>query len=147
MQTQTLDALVSQTLLRQAIKKSGVTVTDAQVETQIATIKKQFPDTAAFEQALAGQGITEDAWKMRIREELSAQAYLDQTLKLSSVNASEEEIATAYKQAADAAGKDAPSLASVHDQAKAFVIQQKQQQLVVEFVKTLRAQADVKILI
>jgi len=145
-ETQIVDTLVSQALLRQAIADSEMTVTDEQVDAQIETTKGQFETEEAYMAALKTGNLTEDQLRTNIRTELLTQAYLEQELKLSAVTANETEITTAYEQA-DFGEGEVPPLAEVRAQVEAFVIQQKQQALVNQFVETLRESAEVEILL
>ena len=145
-QTQALDSLIAQTLLTQAVKKAGIVASSTQVEAQIQAAKTQLGTQAAYEQALAAQGMTEESFRAQISADLAAQEYLNQTLNLQAVAATDAEIQSAYAQAS-AQQADVPPLSQVRDQVKQFVIQQKQQQLVNAQIQKLRSEGDVKILI
>jgi peptidyl-prolyl cis-trans isomerase C len=73
---QILDGMVAQTLILQDAKKQGLTVSDQEVATQVDTIKKQFPDAATFQKALASQGMTEKALQDNMREQALIQKYV-----------------------------------------------------------------------
>lgn len=146
LETQIVDTLVAQALLRQAVAQADVTVTDAEVDAQVETIKGQFEDGEAYESALAQEGLTEATLREQIAVELATQSYLDDELNLSGVTATDEEIDMAYEQIS-AGGEDVPPLEEVRDQVELLVIQQKQQELVNNFVAELRSDADVEILI
>jgi peptidyl-prolyl cis-trans isomerase C len=64
-----LDDLISYTLLKQEAKARNVTVTDAEVDEQMKTIRQKAPNEAAFKKALAESGITVD----RLRADTRAQ--------------------------------------------------------------------------
>jgi len=145
-QSQALDSLIAQALLAQAVKKSGIVASSTQVEAQVQAAKTQLGSQAAYEQALAAQGITEETFRAQLSSDLAVQAYLNQTLNLSAVTATDAEIQTAYKQASEQQ-TDVPPLSQVREQVQKFVIQQKQQQLVNTQIEKLRAEADIKILI
>jgi len=145
-QSQALDSLIAQALLAQAVKKSGIVASSTQVEAQIQAAKTQLGSQAAYEQALAAQGITEETFRAQLSSDLAMQAYLNQTLNLLAVTATDAEIQTAYKQASEQQ-TDVPPLSQVRDQVQKFVIQQKQQQLVNAQIEKLRSEGDVKILI
>lgn len=144
LQTQALDTLIAQALLRQATKSSGVTISEEAVDAQLTTIKGQFESESAFIDALASGEITEDAFKIDLKNQLTIQAYLEKELNLSSLTATEAEIIEAYQGATQGA-EDAPSLADSHDQIEGFVINQKQQALINEHVQNLRTTAQVEI--
>lgn len=145
-QTQALDSIIAQMLLVQAVKKAGIVASSTQVEAQIQAAKTQLGSQAAYEQALAAQGMTEAGLRAQISSDLAIQAYLNQALNLSAVTATDAEIQAAYKQAA-AQQTGIPALSKVRDQVQKFVIQQKQQQMINAQVQKLRSEADIKILI
>jgi parvulin-like peptidyl-prolyl isomerase len=142
---QVVETLISQALLRQAVANSGVTVTSEDRDREIANIRGQFADDAAFQQALAAQGLTEAVLMTEVTNELVTRAYLNQKLNLSSVTATDAEVNTAYEQIAS--GQEVPPLEEVRDDVRALVVQQKQQQLILAYVEELRAGAEVEILI
>lgn len=146
LQTQAADVIVSQALLRQAAARAGITATEEAVNTQLETIKTQFGSEAAYEEAIATEGITEEELRAQIQTDLATRAYLEQELDLSSVTATDAEIQRLYEEAV-AGAEDAPPLTEVHEQVEAMVIQQKQQQLVAGLLADLRAEADIEMLI
>jgi hypothetical protein len=146
LQTQIIDTLVSQALLRQAIAKANITVTDEQVAQQMTAIRGQFADETAYTQALTAQNLTEDGLRDQVRTELTTQAYFEQTLKFSTITVTDEEIVTAYEQVA-ASQENVPALEEAREQVRGLLVQQKQQELVNAHIEQLRGQADVEVLI
>jgi parvulin-like peptidyl-prolyl isomerase len=69
---QLLDQLVALRLLSQDSAALKITVPDADVDSRIAEIKKQFPDEPAFTAALAQRQMTPDKLKNEIRMQLLA---------------------------------------------------------------------------
>jgi parvulin-like peptidyl-prolyl isomerase len=61
-----LDQLVERRIVSQEAAKAGVTVSDGEVDGRVATVKKQTGE-ASFVTALNLEGITEDAWRERVR--------------------------------------------------------------------------------
>lgn len=145
LQTQALDSLVSQTLLRQAVEQSGVGASGADIDSQIETIKGQFPSEEEFDQAILAEGLTEEVLRSQINDELAVQAYLDQELDFSSLTATEEEVNEAYEQVT--AQGEAPPLDEIYAQVEEMVLQQKQQELIAGHLEELRAEAEVEVLI
>ncbi|PIR45352.1 MAG: hypothetical protein COV09_01920 [Candidatus Vogelbacteria bacterium CG10_big_fil_rev_8_21_14_0_10_50_13] len=146
-QEQALEALISQILLRQAVVAANITVSAEEVAAQIEAVKSQF---GGDEAALAEQGLVVSELTEKIRLDLATKAYFNQELNLAALTASEAEIAAAYEQmAAGAAGEEGkvPSLAEVSAQVEAFVIQQKQQELVIGLIDRLRQTAEIEILL
>jgi parvulin-like peptidyl-prolyl isomerase len=146
LQTQALDALIANTLIQQAVARSGLTATEEDINAQIETVKSQFPDEAQFQEALLGQGLSEADLREQVRGEVVTQRYLNQTLDLASVTVTDEEVSALYEQEA-AVTEDVPPLPDVRGQIESFVIQQKQQELLVVHIQELRSVADIEILI
>ena len=146
LQAQALDGLIANTLIQQAAANSGITATEADVSAQIETIESQFPDEAQFQEALAGQGLSESDFREQVRGEVAMQAYFEQTLDIASITVTEEEVRALYEQEAMTT-EDIPPLEDVRGQIESFVIQQKQQELLVAHVQELRSNADIEILI
>ena len=146
LQTQIIDTLVSQALLRQAIAEANITVTDEQVAEQMTTIRGQFADEAAYTQALTAQNLTEDGLRDQVRTELTTQAYFEQKLSFSTITVTDEEIATAYEEIS-ASQENVPALEEAREQVRGLLIQQKQQALVNAHLEELRGQAEVEVLI
>ena len=146
-QTQTIDSLVSQTLLRQAAERSNTVSLDMdkKVEDEVNKIKGQFQDESAYNDALTTEGLTEETLRTRIRSDLTTQAYLEKELSLSTVSVTDAEMRIVYDQAAS--GQSVPPFEEVRSQVEQMAIQQKQQQLVGALVEKLRGEADIKILI
>ena len=142
---QIINSLLSQALLRQDIADSGITVTDADISAQIETIKGQFENETAYQEALKTQGTTEEGLRTQVGSELVTQSYFEQKLKFSSLIVTDEEIKTAYDQAITE--EEVPPLEEVRDQVKQFVLQQKQQALINAHVEELKKTADIEILI
>lgn len=94
---QILDGLVAQTLLLQDARKQGVTVTDQDIKPQLDAIRKQFPDAATFQKALAGQGMTEKALEDNLRQEALIQKYIT-TKVFSTVTVTDQEARAFYEQ-------------------------------------------------
>lgn len=73
---QTLDDLVNEKILDQAIKDSGVKITDDQVNQEIAKVEDQFQSLGGLDQALAQRGITRDELKKQIFTQLAVEEIL-----------------------------------------------------------------------
>lgn len=58
MQQQLIQQLTERELLLMEADKRGLKATEAEVEAKLADVKKQFPDTAAFEKAIKDYGLT-----------------------------------------------------------------------------------------
>ncbi len=143
---QIVDELVNQVLLEQVIDEMGVSVSQEEVDNRLADTKEQLGGEEAFEQALIAEGLSEEELRSQISLSLRTQAYLEEELDLSSVEATDEEVEALYAQEA-AQSEDAPAFEDVRDQVEEMVIQQKQQALFEQFIQELRSEADIQILI
>ncbi|MFA7216913.1 MAG: SurA N-terminal domain-containing protein [Candidatus Paceibacterota bacterium] len=147
LETQALDNLISSELVKQAAKKSGEKATEAEIDTQLSATKAQFQDDAAYKAELTAQGISESELRSNIASDIEIQAYLKKTLPLDSVTVTDEEVKTLYDQEVAKGGEGLPTLSDISGQIKAFVTQQKQQQLVQAHLQELKAAAKIEILI
>src|SRR5262249_27023857 len=65
-----LDQLIAYHLLMQESKARKVEVSDADLDTRIAEVKKQFPTEEEFNKALASRGMTADSLKQEARQQM-----------------------------------------------------------------------------
>ena len=145
LKAQALDSLVSQSLLEQAVKKDGTKVSKSDIDKQIETIKGQFENEEAYQSALSTQGTTEDTLRTEIEKDLVTQKYLEKVLDLKSITVSEEEIKELYDKES-AVNENLAELSEVSEQIKAFITQQKQQELFATYLQELKADAKIEIL-
>lgn len=73
---QILDGMIAQRLLLAEAAREGVTVGDAEVKAQLATLRGRFPDQATYEQALKSEGMTEQQLQAKLRDEAVIQKYV-----------------------------------------------------------------------
>jgi peptidyl-prolyl cis-trans isomerase C len=97
---QVLDQIVAFRLLAQEAQAHKVTVADTEVDGQVAEIRKQFPDEAAFTSALAQRSMTPDGLKKDIRQQMLAMKLVDVEIK-PTVNIGEKEIGDFYQKNPD----------------------------------------------
>ena len=146
LKSQTIDNLVSETLLLQMASKEGIQADDAAVNNQFSQNKSQFSDNAAFEKILADQGYTDATFKAALTRTNIIQQYLAKHVDVSSVTASAAEVRALYDQAAVGSGS-VPPLAEVQTQIENQIKQQKQQQLISDYIRQLRASNTIEILL
>jgi hypothetical protein len=152
--SQVIETLVTQVLLKQAAEKSDIVVSEESIDLQVESAKGQFESDEAFQQALSTENLTEESLRNQIWESIIINSYLQQELNLSTVTATESEVAQVYEQAivsseaeAEAEVEVAAPLSDVYAQLEAMVIQQKQQELISQFTEKLRVDAEIEILI
>ncbi len=73
---QLLDEMINRTLLEQAAKEQGVTVTDAELKTQLATLRANFKTDAEYEAALKSAGMDPADVSDQLRAQLLTLALL-----------------------------------------------------------------------
>ena len=143
---QTLDNLITETLLWQAADKEGIKAKTEEVDAVFTQNKSQFADEAAFEKALTAQGFTTGTFKEFLTRDNIIRQYLTANIDTSSLTATTAEIKTLYDQAA-ANDETIPKLSEVSDQIKNQIIQLKQQQLIANFIQTLKASSTIETLL
>lgn len=145
--SQVVDNLISQKLLQQKIEESEISVSEENITAQVDLIKQGFETDEQFQKALSGQGLTEDQLHENVASEIAVQNYLEQELNLSSLTVTEEEVAAAYEEISQSEQEEIPSLEEVYSQVENMVVQQRQQELINEFIAELRSDAEIEILI
>lgn len=145
-QKQALDSVIGRVLLLQAATQAGHTASTTAVDAQIEAAKAQLGGQAGFDTQLAEQGLTEEALRVQMSENIVIQAYLEQELHLSTLTATDAEVQAAYDQVS-AGQQGVPALSEVKEQIRQLVIGQEQQQLILGQVEKLRAAGIVQILI
>ena len=73
-----VDNLVNTKLVEQAAKDKGITVSDADIQKQVDTLRANFKDQAQFEAALKSAGMTVDTLKSSIRQQLVTNKLMEQ---------------------------------------------------------------------
>ncbi|NBC69116.1 peptidylprolyl isomerase [Paenibacillus sacheonensis] len=79
---QTMDNLIQEELIKQEADKAKIVVTDADVDSEIARIKKQFPTEADFDNALTQSGMTLDDLKAQTPMQLQIRKILEPQAKV-----------------------------------------------------------------
>jgi len=73
---QTLDNLISQTLIEQEMAKQNIVIKQDQIDAQIEEIKKTLPPDTTLEQAIALEGLNEKQFRSQIKLRLGIETYL-----------------------------------------------------------------------
>ncbi len=74
------DTMVTNAILLKEAKAKGLAADEAAVDTQMGAMKKQFPDEAAFEAALEGQGMTKEAFRADMVKKMTIRKLIDQEI-------------------------------------------------------------------
>lgn len=148
LQTITLNMLISQALLRQAVQGANISISESDMDNQVEEIKGQFESDQEYQTALSQEGLTESDLRSEIAMEFATQSYLEQTLNLSSITVSEEELLEVYAQIqSQEQGQIVPEFEELRTQLEVFVLEQKQQEAVNAHIQTLELQANIELLI
>jgi peptidyl-prolyl cis-trans isomerase C len=78
---QLVDQLIALKLLSQECIARKIVISDAEVESRVAEVKKPFPNEQAFNAALAERQMTLDKLKSEIRQQLQAMRLVDTDIK------------------------------------------------------------------
>ena len=78
MKQKVLQALVDRELLKQESKKQGITVSDADVNQQVAALRQKFSNEKEFSDALARMNLGEAGLKSQLRQDLIIRKLIDQ---------------------------------------------------------------------
>jgi len=92
-----LDQMIGAKLLAQESKARKVVVTDAEVDTRIAAMRKQFPSEEAFQSAMAAEKLTLDQVKSDAKQELMIVKMLEAEIG-PKVAVKPDDIAKVYKE-------------------------------------------------
>jgi len=95
-----LDQLVAYHVVAQAAREQKVDVSDADVENQMKAIRQGFPTEQAFQQGIAGQGLTLDELRKQTRMSLQIQKVIESEIN-SKISVADAEVDTFYKQNLD----------------------------------------------
>lgn len=90
-----LDELVAFRLLKQATEQRGMSVSDADVDAELARLRAQFSNEVEFLQALAGRGVSLELLKAETRAGLLVSKLLEQELG-PKVSVSEKDVEAFY---------------------------------------------------
>ena len=137
---QAVDMMVNTELLLQAAAADGITVTEEQIDTRVGEIETQVggPEQLAVE--LANATITMEQLRDDIRTEITVQELLTGVVAAETITVTDEEVAALYEQAGgEAAGN--PPLADIREQVAAQVQSQKEQEVVQNYLQSLRINA------
>ncbi|MDX2168379.1 MAG: SurA N-terminal domain-containing protein [Deltaproteobacteria bacterium] len=98
-----LDSLIDLELLAQAAQARGITVSDAQVDAEIARQKAKFASAADYDKAMAASGLTAAELRTDTRKTLQVNQLLD-TVVWKNVTISPEQVRAYYDQHKDQLG-------------------------------------------
>lgn len=141
----TLDSLVGQTLLMQEVDKKGYEASEEKINKELDTLKAQYENEEAFEQALKDNNLTLEKLKEQISDTVKYSQYIEKDLNVEEVK--EEEVKKYYDQFASSAGgsEDTPKYEDIKETLKLQLEQQKTQEKVGTKVDELRQNAEIEL--
>lgn len=143
LETQALDALISERLINQDIKGQEIEVTDKEIDDSVQQIKDRFETEEEFNTELETQNLTLDQLKENISLQLVNQKYLSQNIDMTGVTVTEEEITQVYNQA-KANQDNVPELTDeLKQQINQQLLTQKQNALIAEHIEKLKEGAEI----
>lgn len=143
---QTLRNLVNRELLLQEAQSAGISVSDDQVQQRVQQVQNQLGTSTSFQDALDQRGLTEDAFRQQLRDQLTIQQLLEQNVNTDNISVSDEEVQQLYTQLSQGQqGDNIPALEQVRPQLENRVRQQKTSQQQQQYLQQLRNNADVQI--
>ena len=144
---QALEVLVNTELLKQEAVAQGIEVSDQEAVERLATIEEELGGAEVLAERMATLGLDEEQLQSDVRDEILIQELLDTVFAEAEIEVTEEEVNAVYDNAsAGAAGSELPPLEEVRTQIETQIITSKEQQIVDEFISTLRADADIELI-
>lgn len=147
MRQQVINSLVENELLRQAAVAGNFSATEADVQGEYDALATQLGGADVLMSQMASVGLTDEALRDDIQDQLTIRSYLLANIDESSLTVSEEEITAYYNEVAALGSEDVPPLKDVRDQIAQQLRLEKEQLAVTALIATLRADAEVEILL
>lgn len=144
--SQATDTLVNTELIRQAAMSAGITASEEEVQDRFDEIVEQVGGQEALEESLQQLGLTEDSLQSDVEQELIIQRYLESSIDSDSLTATDAEIDELYE-ASGGAEAGLPPLEEVRPQIEQQILANKENEMVNELVESLRAEADIELML
>ncbi len=144
---QSIDIVVNSELLRQAAKAAGVEVTQEQIDDRYEQIVTAQGSLDQLKTRMTELGITEESLMADIADEILIQTHLASAVDSSSITVTEEEVKALYDSIAGNAAVDVPPLEEVRAQVEQEIRYGKEQELISEYIETLKKDATIEVLI
>lgn len=135
---QTLNDIINEKILQNAIDESGVNVSDKRVQQELDKVGKQFESLGGLDQALAQRGMTRQELEKQIRTQLAVEKILSDEIQPTN-----EEIQQEYEENQDSLYEE-----QALEEAKGSIIQKlrqsKLQQAFLDWFSKVKKEANVK---
>lgn len=140
---QATEMMINTELLLQAAAAEEITVTDEQVDARISEIEMQVGGAEQLVSELTTASVSMEELRNDIVTEITIQALLTALVAAQEITATDEEISGLYEAAGgEAAGN--PPLNEIREQVAGEVRSQKEQQLVQDYVESLRLNTEIE---
>lgn len=144
---QAIDIIVNSELLRQAAVAGGVVVTPEQIDNRYEEIVTAQGSLDQLKTRMTELGITEEGLMADIENEILIQTHLAKAVDSSSITVTDEEVKALYDSIAGNASVDVPPLEEVRAQVEQEIRYGKEQELISEYIETLKKDATIETLI
>lgn len=135
-----LESLIDLELLYQEATRTKVPLSDTEIETEIAKLRRHFDSEKSFEAALAKRGLTPAGLRLDTRRTLLADRLLQRTV-WRGVSVSSEEIQAFYS---DNESRLEKSLDDLQDSIALMLLDDKKAELRAQFIAGLRKKATIE---
>ncbi len=143
---QALDQLINTRLIVLEIESRAYVISEYDIEAEFTLVKDQFETQEAFESELALANLTEDGLRESIRQQIEADMLYDELLAEGSIEVTLEDAQAVYDE--QIAGQEgAPTFEEISAQIIAQLEQQQLQGVIQNLISSLRAMAQIEILI
>jgi len=143
---QAVQTLVNTELLTQEATKRGITVTPEDIQARYDEIIEQIGGSEALVTRMAELSLTEDGLRGDIKGELLIQALFAEVIDVTSIVVTEEEIKAVYTQVSASQAETVP-FEEVREIIESNLRLSKEQALVTEYIESLRATAEIEVLL
>lgn len=135
-----LDSMITEELLDQEAEKTGVKVTDSDVESEISMIKKGFPTDKEWEAALAQNDTTEEQLRTNIVKQVQMRKLLEPQTPVT-----DEEIKLFYEKNLEAMSTPdkTPTLEEKKEEIRYQLVYQKVSELAPAWIEKIKAKAKI----
>lgn len=146
-QSQSLDAIVNTELIVQTANAAGIAVNQDDVTAEFDALIENIGGMEVAEQRLAELGISSDAFKLNLADDILIRRYLESVNDASELAVSEEEVQAFYTEVTAGQTEGVPPLEEVRFQIEEQLKFNKQQNVLLSLLEVLRAKADIEVLI
>jgi hypothetical protein len=140
-----LDALIARELeLLETNRYQPPEPAAAQIEARLEAVRRRFPTAAALDTVLAQSGWTMQQLRLRIRDDLRIDAYLEQRFS-ASLQASDEDVVQYYRAHEPVFTRNGVlrPFVEVRDEARSRLLDEQRSRIIEEWLESLRRRADI----